>query len=98
MSSGQVTQMILKSWLRGAELVRNLGTQKQMKDFTLGRRRLHLSFVYVWILLGPFMGSMWLLIVCAMSKFPRVFRMSKTESVNIIKCLKELFALKGNPV
>uniref|UniRef100_A0A0K0EAY5 RNA-directed DNA polymerase n=2 Tax=Strongyloides stercoralis TaxID=6248 RepID=A0A0K0EAY5_STRER len=54
--------------------------------------RIHMDFA------GPFMGSMWLLIVCAMSKFPHVYRMSKTESVNIIYCLKELFALHGNPV
>uniref|UniRef100_A0A0K0FHM9 Integrase catalytic domain-containing protein n=1 Tax=Strongyloides venezuelensis TaxID=75913 RepID=A0A0K0FHM9_STRVS len=41
---------------------------------------------------------MWLLVVCAMSKFPHVFRMIKTESRDVIKCLKELFALHGNPV
>uniref|UniRef100_A0A0K0FRZ5 Integrase catalytic domain-containing protein n=1 Tax=Strongyloides venezuelensis TaxID=75913 RepID=A0A0K0FRZ5_STRVS len=41
---------------------------------------------------------MWLLVVCAMSKFPHVFRLNKTESSDVIRCLKELFALHGNPL
>uniref|UniRef100_A0A0N5C173 RNA-directed DNA polymerase n=1 Tax=Strongyloides papillosus TaxID=174720 RepID=A0A0N5C173_STREA len=54
--------------------------------------RIHIDFA------GPFLGSMWLLVVCAMSKFPHVFRLNKTESSDVIRCLKELFALHGNPV
>ena len=55
-------------------------------------QRLHLDFA------GPFQGSMWLIVVCAYSKWLEVKDMKQnTTAANLIKKLRELFACFGLP-
>ena len=47
---------------------------------------------------GPFMNSMWLIIVDAHSKWPEVLRMSSTTSSKLISTLSEVFSRFGLPI
>ena len=53
--------------------------------------RVHLDFC------GPVFGSMWLVVICAYSKWIEVIRMSSTKSGPVIKELRELFSRFGLP-
>ena len=54
--------------------------------------RIHIDFA------GPFGGSMWLLVVCAYSKWIEVVNMhSNTTAPNLIKKLREIFSRFGLP-
>ena len=54
--------------------------------------RIHIDFA------GPFLGSMWLLIVDAHSKWPEVVKMSQTTSTRVLAVLLDQFARFGLPV
>ncbi|XP_036345449.1 uncharacterized protein K02A2.6-like [Rhagoletis pomonella] len=46
---------------------------------------------------GPFFGSMWLIIVDSLSKFPYTIEMSTTTSTATISALQKVFAIEGLP-
>ncbi|XP_062586311.1 uncharacterized protein K02A2.6-like [Saccostrea cucullata] len=54
-------------------------------------QRIHLDFA------GPFLGTMFLIVVDAHSKWPEVFKMNKTTSTHTIEVLRTLFARNGLP-
>ena len=54
--------------------------------------RIHIDFA------GPFMDSMWLIIVDVHSKWPEVLRMSSTTSSKLISTLSEVFSRFGLPI
>ena len=53
--------------------------------------RLHIDFA------GPFKGSMWLILVDALTKWPEVVQMSSTSSERTIEVLRSLFSRYGVP-
>lgn len=53
--------------------------------------RVHVNFA------GPFIGSMFLVVVDACSKWPEVFIMNTTTSLRTIEVLRDLFARTGVP-
>ena len=53
--------------------------------------RIHVDFA------GPFLGSSFLIVVDAYSKWPEVFRMSSTSAEKTIEVLRHLFAAHGLP-
>ena len=53
--------------------------------------RLHIDFA------GPFKGSMWLILVDALTKWPEVVQMSSTSSERTIEVLRSLFSRYGIP-
>lgn len=53
--------------------------------------RIHVDFA------GPFLGSSYLVVVDAYSKWPEVWQMSNTTSAKIIEVLRHLFATCGIP-
>ena len=54
-------------------------------------QRIHIDFA------GPFLSSMWLIVVDAHSKWPEVMRMSSTTTEKTIEHLRTLFAHHGVP-
>lgn len=54
-------------------------------------QRIHIDFA------GPFMNSMWLILIDAHSKWPEVIRMSSTQSSKVVAVLSEVFARFGIP-
>ncbi|XP_039616502.1 uncharacterized protein K02A2.6-like [Polypterus senegalus] len=58
---------------------------------TLPWQRLHIDFA------GPFMGTTFLVVVDACSKWPEVFIMSSTTTSHTIEVLRNLFARTGVP-
>jgi hypothetical protein len=53
--------------------------------------RIHVDFA------GPFLRSMFIIVVDAMSKWPEVIQMSKTTSTHTIEVLRTIFARNGIP-
>lgn len=64
-------------------------TQAPLQPWTWPWRHIHIDFV------GPFMGTLFLVIVDAHSKWPEVFEMKSTSALNIK--LQHLFASYGLP-
>lgn len=54
-------------------------------------QRIHVDFA------GPFLGSMFLIIVDAHSKWPEVFKMKKTTASHTIEIMRTIFARNGLP-
>ena len=55
-------------------------------------QRLHIDFA------GPYRGKIWMIVMDAYSKWPKVCMMGSTTAVTTIKQLQQIFATHGLPL